>query len=186
MKIVPVLVVLLMIIPVTAHAARMTLDSTPSTAPPGYYFDPATSTWYYYDGTTLTAQPPGFVPPLDEQIKFELRVYAGDPNQSGWALHIEGKFLGSQTVTYRVESNFTRDGSPFCPMGSETTTPPCVVTDSVTTQSYPLGIGPVVLGIINRTEALSSFKPNSGDASAWGWQDSEATPRYHAGVLFWS
>lgn len=175
-----VILVILLTLPLTAQAYSRDADETPPTPETGYYYDPATGTWYYYNGLTITAKPPGFVPPPGQGTVFELTVFDDPdyPNNIGWRLYIEGRFIGPQTIHYEVESSFVRFGAPWCPLDSSTGSPPCLNSGSVSTTNYLLP-GPTVLSAVTFVIERAPTKPNTGEAEAWGWLGSIPHDRDH-------
>lgn len=158
-------------------------------APTGYYIDPSTEMWHYYDGIGLFLQPPGFSPPAAELEKFDL-YFADRGDYIGWELHIGAKFVGSHDVHFSVRYEFVRDGAPYCP-GSQAP-PPCYKNGTVQSRKYQVGPStptPTILSVASNVTGVVDPRPNAGTASAWGWLDDApqeiGNARYSEGPISW-
>lgn len=164
-------------------------SNPPLTAPHGYYFEPATGRWYYYDGVTIQQQSAGFWPPPGQDNVFDVHTKS-DASSSGWELTVDQRFIGNHQLNVRVESTFNTPDGAACPTQSSSPPPTCTKLKTLQTTNYLVPVGSVVvLGYITYVASWTVQNPNTGDAEGWAWLDSSSTDKNatyaHGGPATW-
>jgi hypothetical protein len=168
------LVLVLPIMNTAAGAARFEVNEEflgPIEDPRGYYYEPATQRWYYYDGILLHEQPPGFQPQEGQGNSFDLTVKE-TTSEKGWQLYVYQRLVNVETFWYRVESSFENANGHQCPNDSSTAAPICTKEKDLPTTNL-LMVGPKVLSYVNYRTYYTMPKPHSGGAEAWAWLDDQ-------------
>lgn len=168
----------------TWEYARDDVDSTYLAAPTGYYYDPATARWYYYDGVFVSPQEAGFTPPPGAGWTFELQPSATSTAE-GFILTINMKLIGAHTLHYLIEYEFGVEDRRLCP--DPTRVPVCIEEGDRLSRNFL--VGPTVISTIERTIEIRMAAPNVGTAEAWGWLDAttydKASATVHAPSITW-